>query len=369
MENKVCKRCNMNLPLSEYYKPKNGLYYKSKCRECYKEEYKATKGNEVAERKRLKRVMLEEKGVKICLTCNIELPLSSYEFNMGKYYSSDCKSCLSAKEKEKNLKKRMESGYVNKHELAIQSGVKICSKCKLELPLTDYYKKGKNGLEYICKICKSEKGKVYKKEYLSNPINKQKMRENSKRYDKKKALENRLKKEKLKEEALLLLNIEKERKRIENEKIAQMKELAREEKNRVIAYKKTDEYKIEQKNKDKVRRYNKWKNKWANDELFAIKVRLRNLVRNSFRKSGYNKFEMKTEAIVGINYEEFKQYMESKFQVGMTWDNRGDWHIDHIIPLSSAKSEEELIALSHYTNLQPLWAIDNLKKGARIDLI
>ena len=50
----------------------------------------------------------------------------------------------------------------------------------------------------------------------------------------------------------------------------------------------------------------------------------------------------------------------------MNWDNHGEWHIDHKIPLSSAKTEKELIGLCHYTNLQPLWALDNLKKGNKI---
>jgi hypothetical protein len=49
----------------------------------------------------------------------------------------------------------------------------------------------------------------------------------------------------------------------------------------------------------------------------------------------------------------------------MTWDNQGKWHIDHIIPLSSGNTEEEIIKLCHYTNLQPLWAIDNMKKGSK----
>ena len=52
----------------------------------------------------------------------------------------------------------------------------------------------------------------------------------------------------------------------------------------------------------------------------------------------------------------------------MSWDNYGlhGWHIDHIIPISSAKTEEELYKLFYYTNLQPLWAIDNIKKGNKI---
>jgi hypothetical protein len=50
----------------------------------------------------------------------------------------------------------------------------------------------------------------------------------------------------------------------------------------------------------------------------------------------------------------------------MSWSNHGKWHIDHIIPLSSAKSKEELVKLCHYTNLQPLWALDNLGKANKI---
>jgi hypothetical protein len=60
--------------------------------------------------------------------------------------------------------------------------------------------------------------------------------------------------------------------------------------------------------------------------------------------------------------------MEKQFKNEMTWENYGfyGWHIDHIIPLSSAKNEEELYKLCHYTNLQPLWAKENLSKGAKI---
>jgi len=100
--------------------------------------------------------------------------------------------------------------------------------------------------------------------------------------------------------------------------------------------------------------------------MFAMKVRLRNLIRNSFRRGGYKKFNISTEEVVGMNYNDFKKYLESKFLDGMSWDNRGEWHIDHIVPLSSAKSEQELICLCHYSNLQPLWGEDNMKKGDKI---
>jgi len=72
--------------------------------------------------------------------------------------------------------------------------------------------------------------------------------------------------------------------------------------------------------------------------------------------------------LLGIKVSDLRIYLESKFESGMTWDNWGKtgWHIDHIYPLSRAKSIEHLHTLLHYTNLQPLWANDNLKKGNKL---
>jgi hypothetical protein len=47
----------------------------------------------------------------------------------------------------------------------------------------------------------------------------------------------------------------------------------------------------------------------------------------------------------------------------MTWDNRGQWHIDHIVPLALAKNEQDVIDLSHYSNLRPMWGADNIRKS------
>ena len=51
----------------------------------------------------------------------------------------------------------------------------------------------------------------------------------------------------------------------------------------------------------------------------------------------------------------------------MTWENHGKWHIDHIIPLATAKTEKQVLKLNNYKNLRPLWAEDNLKKKAKIN--
>lgn len=67
---------------------------------------------------------------------------------------------------------------------------------------------------------------------------------------------------------------------------------------------------------------------------------------------------------LGCSLEELKSHLESKFTSGMSWNNYGSgWHIDHIRPLALAVSEEEVLKLCHYSNLQPLWAKDNLSKG------
>lgn len=116
------------------------------------------------------------------------------------------------------------------------------------------------------------------------------------------------------------------------------------------------------------RRLYQLKSRHRNDPFFAIKCRLRCRVSAAFRNNGYTK-RSKTADILGCDWDALKNHIERQFSKGMSWDNRGQWHIDHIIPLSSAKTEEELIALNHYTNLRPMWAEDNLSKGAKMEFL
>jgi hypothetical protein len=75
-----------------------------------------------------------------------------------------------------------------------------------------------------------------------------------------------------------------------------------------------------------------------------------------------------TFKIVGCTPRFLKEYLEKQFQPGMTWKNHtvNGWHIDHKIPISAAKTQEDINRLAHYTNLQPMWATENLKKGNKI---
>jgi len=69
---------------------------------------------------------------------------------------------------------------------------------------------------------------------------------------------------------------------------------------------------------------------------------------------------------IGCSIDFLKKHLESKFQPGMSWENYGKWGIDHIFPLSKADSQEHMKKLNHYTNLQPLWNADNIRKSNRI---
>jgi hypothetical protein len=105
--------------------------------------------------------------------------------------------------------------------------------------------------------------------------------------------------------------------------------------------------------------------KRTTSELHNAKHRICNLIFSSFKRRGFSK-NSRTAAILGCSWEEFKAHMENKFVFGMSWDNSGKWHIDHVVPLATATSVDEVAKLCHYTNLQPLWAEDNIIKSDRV---
>jgi hypothetical protein len=99
--------------------------------------------------------------------------------------------------------------------------------------------------------------------------------------------------------------------------------------------------------------------------LFKLRCNIGKLIRISTIKQGYTK-KSKTFEILGCSYEDFKQHLERQFKKGMSWDNQGQWHLDHIYPVSLAKDEADLLRLNHYTNFQPMLALENFSKGNSI---
>jgi hypothetical protein len=130
----------------------------------------------------------------------------------------------------------------------------------------------------------------------------------------------------------------------------------------IISIKKK-EYERKNKIKDNLRR----KNKYHSDPLYKLKVNLRRRILTYLNSKNIIKSNT-TFNIIGCSPEFLKQHIEELFSNEMSWENYGlfGWHIDHIIPLSSAKNESEFYNLCHYTNLQPLWAEDNLKKSNKL---
>jgi hypothetical protein len=208
--------------------------------------------------------------------------------------------------------------------------MKKCSKCKDLKPFYCYNKRSKSidGLRPDCKDCRK----------IESHQNRLKNLEKKKQYD--------------------LLYYQKNRTHIRS----YHKEWYKNNSESVIAYQK--EYRSN--NADKIREYKRgYVNKKRNEDyLYKLKMNLRTRVRiavknKNWKISGISK-------ILGAEILVVKKHLENQFKDGMNWDNYGKWHIDHIVPLSSAKTEEQMIKLCHYTNLQPLWALENIYKADKV---
>lgn len=193
-----------------------------------------------------------------------------------------------------------------------------------------------------------DKIKQKRKEYLSN--NKEKIKEQRKQYY-----------QKHKQQSIEYASLYREKNRdVINKKRRAYYSLHKEKcKSYSSTYKK--------KNKEKVNAYNSSyiKSRKKKDSLFKLTISIRSLI-SVYVNKHYRK-NKKTEDILGCSMEEFYNYIESKFQEGMSWNNYGEWHLDHIKPISLAKTEEEVYELNRYTNFQPLWAVDNIKKSNKYD--
>lgn len=215
---------------------------------------------------------------------------------------------------------------------------KICRICEQTKSLADFYKSGKY-YRTECKAC-----------HLLQQKNKcrNKVRTNNKKY-----YSNNREKE----------NARCKQYQLENKKnvLAQRKEYREKNKDKIRAYEK--EYRKNSRFAINESRRKRHKERYSNDLFYKLSVNLRTRMYRAVKnhqKSGSAVNDL------GCSITELKNYLELMFGDGMSWDNYGEWHIDHIIPLSSfdLSNRLEFLKACNYTNLQPLWAKENIKKGA-----
>lgn len=252
---------------------------------------------------------------------------------------------------------------------------RVCKKCSMEYPLTREYfywaNKEKGLLQTTCILCQ----KQYAKDLIAK-INAEggerleKRRESRRRYVAKDPAKE-AERQRAKERARYWANKE--------EKLAKKHEwyLA----NREYACQKAKEYNS-RKDKDEAREIRRkykeehreeiraWTNqyrreRYAEDPLFRFTIRVRNMLNRAFDKSGNNK-RLANVDIIGLSSAQFRDYLLKTFEetYGYPWDFQEPVHIDHIIPLASATTEDDVVKLSHYTNLRLIKASDNMMKGS-----
>jgi len=215
---------------------------------------------------------------------------------------------------------------------------KICSKCHVEKPNDeDYFPKRNNKLEYRCKSCRKEYYDIWK--FNNAEAKKQYDKDyRAKNYDKLKKYTNEYN-----ENFLYKNGVKRHTKYWQNNK---EKIKTRREKNR---------------NNENILRNKKRNERRKVDPLFNLQEKIRTKLNKLFKNNGYKK-NKKTIDVIGCSFKNLKLYIESKFESWMNWENHGlyngqlyyGWDIDHVIPLCTAKTEEESLKLWYYTNLQPL---------------
>jgi len=243
--------------------------------------------------------------------------------------------------------------------------MKNCNICGLDKPEADF-STGRNQ----CKICIREKKRNY---YHLNLDDRKKYSENYRKNNSDKIKETDSKyyqnnKEKVKDRV-------KEYNTNNTDKIKECKQkYYQDNKEQIKDYIKNNEIELKIKrkiytenNKVKINEYqrNYLKKRRKSDILFKLSGNIRSLIRQLFVNNGYKKG--KTIDIIGCTFEELKKYLESKFEYWMTWENYGlyngelnyGWDIDHIIPVSISQTEDDIIRLNHYSNLQPLCSKTN----------
>ena len=295
---------------------------------------------------------------RVCKHCQKEKDLTIDNFSQVKsstglkVFRGTCRVCLNEQQNKSRRKLRSDPKYRraeldrekkwrakiiavrDKDKIAArkreqETGLRVCKKCKEEKPFSEFQKngigaKGQQLYHRVCTKCSSARIQKWRKD----------------NYEERFTYRKRYREE----------NVEKlkaKKKRYYNSEEGQKTRKEYYEKNKPIRNKKVV-------------------TKRKNDPVAALAHNLRSRTAKAFSERGYTK-RSKTYTYLGISFEDLKKYIENKFEENMSWDNRDDWHIDHIIPLAAAENVSELIALCYHKNLEPIWEKENLQKSDNYD--
>ena len=244
--------------------------------------------------------------------------------------------------------------------------MKTCTKCKIEKPFEEFSKRSmsKDGLKPQCKQCCKKyrldnKKKILKlaKEYYIKK--KDKIADKAKEY----RLKNRDKISESKKEYYLknkdIINQRKKELYIKNKEVIAEKRKKYRLSNKEQLSEKNKKYRL--KNRDKIAEIKK-EYRRRNPHIQSW----RNLLYDSLKRLGKSK-QSKTIDLLGYSAIDLKHHLESLFTEGMTWENRSEWHIDHIVPVSAFKKDTPPYIVNRLENLRPVWAVENLSKGGKVD--
>lgn len=236
--------------------------------------------------------------------------------------------------------------------------MKKCKTCNIEKELTSFRKskRHKDGFLHECKDCIS----VKRRKYLID--NYDRHRQTSKEYY-----------EKNKEEIYKKINKEKKRindrnYRKRNKEKVNTKKLEYYYKNRECILESRKKHYEE--NKEKLNKTSDRKREIRRKSYRKRKHQYvwREILRKTISQLKLNKIQT-TKDLLGYTYDDLKMNMESKFEIGMSWDNHGDWHVDHIIPISLFKEGTSPSIVNRLDNLRPMWGPDNIRKFNKLDNI